>query len=120
MPDISVTLTNTSPEIDDETWFEIVEEVYNEIVAATPVDTGNCIGAWQLSGGGDSFTISNPTPYVSFLEDGWSSQAPEGMVRPALDKLPSIVRRRARRRKKGTIRAEIVQPEYVPVKDRNK
>lgn len=86
MPSIEVTIDQS--EIPDEVFFPVLDEVFNMIVDATPVATGYAAGQWRLQGD----TISNDCEYISYLEDGWSDQAPDGMVGPALDEMPSLLR----------------------------
>lgn len=85
-------------------------EVYSSVVMRSPVDTGRFRGNWNLSLAGfdpsvseltdkegaasiarasisiadykgGSIYISNNLPYAKRLEDGWSKQAPVGMLR---------------------------------------
>jgi len=101
---------------------KIALEVFSRVVMRTPVDTGRARGNWQVEigtprgdvidrfdAGGDQ-TISdaesritqwdgtgavflfNNLPYIMRLEDGWSGQAPNGMVRLTLEEYPHIVR----------------------------
>lgn len=85
-------------------------EVYSSVVMRSPVDTGRFRGNWNLSlagfdpsvseltdkegaasianatvsiaaYNGGSIYISNNLPYAQRLEDGWSKQAPVGMLR---------------------------------------
>ena len=85
-------------------------EVYSSVVMRSPVDTGRFRGNWNLSLAnfdpsvseltdkegaasiasasisiadykGGSIYISNNLPYAQRLEDGWSKQAPVGMLR---------------------------------------
>ena len=45
---------------------------------------------------GDTITFSNPLPYGPRLEyDGWSTQAPDGMVRPAVIALKKALNKEA-------------------------
>lgn len=86
-------------------------EALKRIVEKTPVDTGRARGGWQVSfkspsfgeGGGDPINtgssqilglkdpvavfISNNVEYIIYLEDGTSSQAPEGMVALTIEEL---------------------------------
>ena len=85
-------------------------EVYSSVVMRSPVDTGRFRGNWNVSLAnfdpsvseltdkegaasiarasisiadykGGSIYISNNLPYAKRLEDGWSKQAPVGMLR---------------------------------------
>ena len=78
---------------------EYLDELYSTIVSLTPVDTGHAKRNWVKNFDNLSFgeatigistssgteVISNEVPYVIFLEEGHSSQAPSGIVNVALD-----------------------------------
>jgi hypothetical protein len=86
MASIEVTISNNM-DIPPDEFQALCEEIFNEIVDNTPVDTGECQSAWEISFPDDNTCeISNPTEYASYLEDGHSQQAPNGMVQVALDK----------------------------------
>lgn len=86
---LAVTINNVN-NLPEETFEELCEKVYDEIVSATPVDTGTCQSGWSIEMNGNSCKIVNPVPYTSYLEDGHSSQAPHGMVQEALDNTPEL------------------------------
>jgi len=92
----------------------LATKVYNKIVARTPVDTGQARASWNMSKNNPDFStvdtgrglpapeapkitfaggeyplihISNGKPYIWRLENGWSGQAPAGMVQVTLDEL---------------------------------
>lgn len=100
-------------------------EFFSLVIDATPVDQGFLRGAWQLqlnspatgrverrdpSGAAakaqllsdlgtmkDVVWFTNTMPYASRIEyDGWSAQAPVGMVRSNLPRWPAIVAAKAR------------------------
>jgi hypothetical protein len=86
MASISVTISNNL-DLSPEDFYSLCEDIFNEIVDNTPVDTGYCQSKWEFSMVSDNeCEIANPCDYVSYLEDGHSSQAPDGMVQKALDK----------------------------------
>jgi hypothetical protein len=116
MPDIRTTLINSNPqEISEEDWFNICDELFELIIKLSPVDTGNFRDAWELNQvAGDIFEIYNSTEYASFLEDGWSVQAPNGVVEVALQKLPGIIRKYIKRKPKGEVYVTVEIPDYVP------
>lgn len=91
------------------------------VVLATPVDTGRARGGWnvginnvnleetkqdksgrdtiseneqtiQTADFGDSVFISNNVDYITYLEDGSSDQAPNGMVAKTVRRFPQFVR----------------------------
>ncbi len=116
MPSINATLINSNPyEITPDIWESICFDVYDLCVAYSPVDTGAFQSAWeivQLSD--DIFEISNPSEYASFLEDGWSEQAPDGCLEKAINRLPSIIRGYLGRKPKGQVTVSIEVPDYEP------
>lgn len=102
-----------------------VLELFKLVIFATPVDTGRLRGNWQTTintpkwgvvdrddkGGGaalaeamanlgslvDVVWFTNNLPYAERIEyDGWSKQAPEGMVRRHLAQWQRIVAAKAR------------------------
>lgn len=64
--------------------------VWEEVRQLTPVDTGYAKSRWQLTPtealGAPNF-ITNDAPYIIYLENGHSDQAPNGMVKVAMAKL---------------------------------
>ena len=89
MPAISLTIENTS--LSPEEFDSLCADVFRELQDNTPVDTGFCRDQWEYWIQGDTATFYNSTEYASYLEDGWSSQAPMGMIGPVLRDLPSMV-----------------------------
>lgn len=101
---------------------EIVLLVYERIVIRSPVDTGLFKGNWQINIGStptgvvsikdktgrivisqasaallnykldDPVFIVNNLPYANRLEQGWSKQAPYGMVSLTLNEFSELVR----------------------------
>ena len=54
------------------------KEVHREFVKVTPIDTGNARNKTKLLGQ----TIHARYPYARRLDNGWSKQAPNGMIKP--------------------------------------
>jgi hypothetical protein len=104
---------------------KITFDVFSRVIRKTPVDTGRARGNWlcstdnpltvQLSGArsaeatisdmgaialrqpaGGVVYLTNNLPYIHRLENGWSQQAPAGMVGTTLTELPYIVQVQAR------------------------
>lgn len=99
---------------------KITFEVFSRVIRKTPVDTGRARGNWIASAdrpvlvaldgakseqqaladagsvalkqpaGGVVF-LANNLPYIQRLENGWSNQAPAGMVGTTLSEFPGIV-----------------------------
>lgn len=69
-------------------------EMFGRIVKRTPVDTGRLRNNWQITDGvklGDKLFITNNLPYAKRIEDGYSAQAPAGMVKVTVNEFKSIV-----------------------------
>ena len=69
------------------TKLQIVEkkckQMLNELVEATPVDTGKARDSWNITHTGNPSSpaiISNEVPYISRLNEGSSKQAPAHFV----------------------------------------
>lgn len=54
------------------------KEAHKEFVALTPIDQGNARRNTRLQGN----TITANYPYAQRLDQGWSKQAPNGMLEP--------------------------------------
>jgi hypothetical protein len=89
LPGISLTLQNTR--FDEDRWADICDEVLSTLKDLTPVDTGLCRDSWEMDFDVEETTFTNDTEYASYLDEGWSDQAPDGMTGPLLAQLPSIV-----------------------------
>jgi len=57
---------------------QLPQELHRYFVSITPIDTGNARRSTTLSGK----TIHANYPYAKRLDEGWSKQAPTGMVKP--------------------------------------
>ena len=107
----------------DETTRQSIIEVAARVYERTPVDTGDAQGDWspevnsydmtnsggsipavvETMKGGDTFYYSNSKPYIRRLEyDSHSMQAPRGMMRISIAQWTSIVRKTAKRLKRGS------------------
>lgn len=62
---------------------DLTQELRNE----TPVDTGYAKSRWRKRNTKDGAVIQNDADYIEYLEDGHSKQAPNGMFKPALNKI---------------------------------
>ena len=59
------------------------EDLHRDLVSGTPVDTGRAKKGWKRTKDGSV----NRVPYIDELDEGHSKQAPNGITRPALNKL---------------------------------
>lgn len=105
---------------------KVTLDVGASIIKRSPVDTGRFIGNWNYSTvtintgtssapdktgasaigkiqtglttwkAGETIYISNSLPYAQRLENGWSQQAPAGMVRLTVVEFQQYVRKAAR------------------------
>jgi len=56
-------------------------EAYKEFVAETPIRSGHARRSTKLSNN----TIIASYPYAQRLDEGWSQQSPDGMIKPTED-----------------------------------
>jgi len=99
---------------------KITLDAFTEVILRSPVDKGRFRGNWQVAIGavpdgtlelddktgsitiskaaaeaqglelGDIVYLANNLPYAQRLEDGWSQQAPEGMVKLTVQRFQQI------------------------------
>ena len=94
------------------TWKRSVVQAFTQTVIRTPVDTGRARNSWLLGqsndGGigtatvtingqqipdiGGAVLLYSNLPYIERLEDGYSGQAPQGMVKITVNQWPAILR----------------------------
>lgn len=78
-----------------------LDDFFDEVKDTTPVREGRAKRGWRQKGkydiarGGSQTVIENRVPYIGILDQGSSSQAPQGMTEPAFRKLS---KRRYRKR----------------------
>lgn len=68
---------------------DVLDEMFRKIVNRTPVKTGYAKSRWEVDIGKDaegfvSGEITNDAPYIVYLEQGSSDQAPYGMIQVTL------------------------------------
>lgn len=70
---------------------KVPKESYDYFKAKTPIRSGNARRKTRLQGS----TIKADYPYAVRLDEGWSNQAPQGMVKPTIqfikDKIAEIL-----------------------------
>lgn len=88
MPGISLQINTTR--LSEGVFDQICQEVFDYCVAISPVDTGFFQDHWEMSLAYPSCTIYNDADYASYLDDGWSSQAPNGVTEPAIEYLKTL------------------------------
>ena len=67
---------------------KIPQEAFNYFRSVTPIDTGNARRSTSLRG----TVIEANYPYAKRLDQGWSDQAKNGMVKPTQDYIRKRVR----------------------------
>lgn len=72
-------------------WEDVCNELLTFIQDITPVDTGYCQEHWEMNLTDTDCTYYNSAEYASFLDDGWSKQAPAGMTGPAREEFQTLV-----------------------------
>lgn len=70
---------------------EVCDQLMDFIVESSPVDTGYFASQWDMSFDYPTCTYTNDTPYASFLDEGSSQQAPDGITGPARDYLYDLM-----------------------------
>lgn len=74
---------------------DFIEDLYTEVKAKTPVDTGRAKNSWQtkeVTRVGEIGQVGNPQDYVKYLEDGTIHIAPQKFI------TSSIIRQLNKRR----------------------
>ncbi len=86
-----VIMIQNESQMDSDEFESLCDDILSDLIDATPVDSGYCQSQWQIAKvDGEECEIDNDCDYVSYLEDGWSSQAPNGIAGPVLDDYPGI------------------------------
>lgn len=82
---------------------EVSAVLLRALVVRTPVDTGRARRGWkpQILKLGNIW-IRNDVPYVQYLEDGHSQQAPHGFVNQAMAVARSVITRNSRRARRAS------------------
>lgn len=62
----------------------VAEQVETIARSKTPIKSGNARRNWNTRKGRQGFTVDNRVPYIGRLEEGYSKQAPQGIIQPTL------------------------------------
>lgn len=66
---------------------EYADDVQTVARAKTPIKTGNARRNWRKASRKDGFEVENRVPYIERLNEGYSKQAPRGIVGPTLTEI---------------------------------
>jgi hypothetical protein len=72
----------------------IIKQVYQYFVDQTPIRSGNARRRTKLK----DKTIEANYPYAQRLDEGYSKQAPKGMVDPTLSEIDRLIRAELRKK----------------------
>ena len=86
---IRIVIENTS--LSPEDFTSLMEDSLEWVIEHTPVDTGYCASQWNMFEDGSIGELFCDCEYAQYLDQGWSSQAPNGITEPFLQELPSLV-----------------------------
>ena len=87
----TITLVIDNATLEPEDFEDLCDEFLDILMDLTPVDTGYCQDAWSITNQDDKgATFYNSAEYSSYLDEGWSDQAPNGITGPALDELDNL------------------------------
>lgn len=79
---------------------DVKEQTYQTARSLTPVDTGYAKSQWKKQDQARGFKVFNATPYIPFLDEGSSKQAPKGITRPTVRKMAGYIKTKSRRLKR--------------------
>jgi hypothetical protein len=82
-------LTTTMKTALDSRVENVMDELLSILPKYTPKRSGSAARAWEKQGRGSQSLVINEKPYINKLESGSSSQAPTGILTPALSELKS-------------------------------
>lgn len=69
-----------------------IDDLYSNLRATTPIRTGQARRSWKKTGkdpiksGRKELVLQNTVDYADRLDNGYSSQAPRGIVKPAFNR----------------------------------
>lgn len=67
----------------------IVEESVKKF---TPIKSGRARRGWNKKETGQGFNVNNKVPYIGRLEEGYSKQAPKGIIKPTVREIKRRIR----------------------------
>lgn len=63
---------------------KVAEQVMTIARSKTPIKSGRARANWSKRTRRQGFTVENTVPYIGRLEEGYSKQAPRGILQPTL------------------------------------
>lgn len=88
MSTISATITI---DVDVEEAQEIADALLQLLQELSPVRTGFFRSSWSVTASDGEIEVFNAAEYASYLENGWSDQAPDGILGPAIQRLDRLI-----------------------------
>ena len=74
---------------------KLIKDVGNQTIKIakeqTPIRSGRARKNWTKETDKDGFSVANTTPYIQFLEQGTSKQAPRGITKPTVRKITGFI-----------------------------
>ena len=70
---------------------DVANETKRVAQAYTPKRTVYARKNWTKETDKDGFSVANTTPYIQFLEQGTSKQAPRGITKPTVRKITGFI-----------------------------
>jgi len=62
----------------------VAKDALQKLAKHTPKRSGRARSNWRLTGRKGEFRVTNKTPYIERLNQGYSKQSPKGITRPAI------------------------------------
>jgi len=87
----SIALEIETRRLSEEDFTDVCEQVFEFCQETSPVDTGFFQSEWVMNLEYPRCRIFNDTEYASYLDEGWSKQAPNGIIGPATVFLRKLV-----------------------------
>ena len=65
----------------------ITKDVLVTVKKFTPIQEGRARQGWKITRGSRGNSVVNRVPYIGKLEQGSSTQAPDGMIKPTIEQI---------------------------------
>ncbi len=77
---------------------DIKTKTYQTARSLTPVRTGYAKSQWRQKTQAKGFSVENRTPYIPYLDEGSSKQAPKGITKPTVRIMSRYIKSRRLKR----------------------